>query len=121
MGVMVTSSVHDLYQRQNEVGKKSLFEGASRFWEHQPDKLKHVLFAIPGGVDHLSLVEIVSELVTQNQGGVYDHVLVTLVHEIHCVWKRAFFPDGSPQDRRVIQAYRAACEALEGVEPFPRA
>jgi len=33
MGVMVTSSVHELYQRQNEVGKKSLFEGASRFWE----------------------------------------------------------------------------------------
>lgn len=122
MGVMVTSSVHDLYQRQNEVGKKSLFEGASRFWEHQPDKLKHVLFAIPGGVDHLSLVEIVSDvLAVENQGGVYDRVLATLVHEIHCVWKRAFLPDGSPRDRRVIQAYRAACEALEGVESFPRA
>lgn len=73
---------------------------------------KYVLFAVPVGLEHYSLFDVVDEVAyraAHGEGDTLGPVLTTLVWELHDVLVNAWPPLGvSYREVRVVRAYRAA-------------
>ena len=113
-GRVVTTRVRELWAAQDEKGPKGLFAGALSTTT-TVGRLKYVLFAVPEGLEHHSLLEVVDE------GDTLGPVLATIVWELHDALVNAWPPSGvSYREVRVVRAYRAAMAALAGYERYPR-
>ena len=122
-GRVVTTRVRDLWSAQDEKGPGALFTGALST-PATVGRCKYVLFAVPEGLEHHSLLDVVDEVAYRAAAGEADTlgpVLATLVWELHDVLVNAWPPSGvSYREVRVVRAYRAAMAALVGYERYPR-
>lgn len=122
-GRVVTTRVRELWAAQDEKGPKGLFAGALSTTT-TVGRLKYVLFAVPEGLEHHSLLEVVDEVAYRaaaGEGDTLGPVLATIVWELHDALVNAWPPHGvSYREMRVVRAYRAAMSALAGYERYPR-
>lgn len=119
LGELVTIPISKLYDVQCGQYPHDVFKGCL---STRDARLKYVLLAVPCDYDNLSLLELATRMVNkENLSNNGWRALCTLVVELHDVMVCALPPQGHVNDRKIVQAYRAARSTFTGwVEPFPR-
>jgi len=119
LGDLVKIPIGKLYDVQCGQYPHDIFEGCL---STRDARLKYVLLAVPCDYDGLSLLELVTRMV--HKGNLSENsrrALCTLVVELHDVMVCALPPQGHVNDRKIVQAFRAARRTFTGwCEPFPR-